>query len=242
MLGYSCLTRTISSTNAWRARKHINQAYFDNVRDIWYPRPEVIRTYGRLNRPGCPIMYAAASHHTAILELRPEVGDVFTVLQLRLTDQSKHPHVMELGVAERASQFGTSSSVRLLENTAVGRHFVRGHKNKNVLIRSFLAREFTRVVNRGQEHQFKLSIAISEILLDNPKIDGIEYPSMAGDIAAFKGGENIALKPASADRLYTADTCWVSVVEGTVSSPPEGFLMRCVRRARSIKQDGAIVW
>ncbi|MCI0557884.1 MAG: hypothetical protein MN733_05270 [Nitrososphaera sp.] len=61
------------------------------------------------------------SHGTAILEMRPKVGDRFVVLQLKLKDEVNMPHVMELGVAEKASQHGLATSVHLLEQTPVGR-------------------------------------------------------------------------------------------------------------------------
>jgi RES domain-containing protein len=242
MQGYTCLTRSISAQNSWRARRNINSDYFKNVRDVWYPPADLVSTYGRLNRPGCTILYVAASQQTAILEMRPAVGDIFTILKLRLADAAILPHVMELGFEEKSSQFGLTASVRLVETTVAGSRFLGEEAEKNLLIRSFLAREFVRTVDRGQEQQFKLSVAISENLLSSPEIDGVVYPSMAGDTRTFKGGANIALKPRSADRLYVADACWVSVVESLVPAPPGGYQLRCIKRAKLIQPDGEIVW
>ncbi|SDG52060.1 RES domain-containing protein [Pseudomonas benzenivorans] len=242
MNGYSCMTRVISSSNAWRARRITGMKYIENIREVWYPKPEHVKTYGRLNRPKKPMFYIAASHETAVLEMRPTVGDRFAVLQLRLKDSSSLPHVMELGVAERKSMNGSRSSVHLLENTIIGRKLLEDHIEKNLLIRSFLAREFMRVVDRGEEHLFKLSVAIGETFLSSPQIHGVLYPSMAGDPSAATTAENMALKPNAADELYAPEICWIAEVESITTAPATGFQIRCVKRAEAIEPDGHIVW
>lgn len=237
LAGYSCMTRRLDAEFAWRVRRI--DVMPGDVRDLWYPPSTSVRTLGRLNRPGQSLMYLAASHHTAVLEMRPTVGDTFCVLQVRLKDRSILPHVMELGVAEKTSQHHLPRTARLLEESQQGREFLGPHGRKNLLIRSYLAREFTRPVPRGEEHLFKLSVAIADLLLDSPQIDGVEYPCMAGDSARWGGGTNMALKPASADRLFVPDICWFSRVESIDSA---GYHMRCERRAREIAADGTIHW
>ena len=118
------------------------------------------------------------------------MGERLTILEVRLRDEAVMPHVMELGVAERASRFKCRSSVHLLENTATGRAFLQENGEKNLAIRTFLVREFTRIVPPGQEHLFKLSVAIAEKLMDSTRIDGIEYPSIVGKGLDNKGGAN----------------------------------------------------
>lgn len=235
--GYSCLTRLLETTLAWRARRL--DTLPTHVRELWYPPPASVRTIGRLNRPGQSLMYLAASHHTALLEMRPNVGDTFCVLQVRLKDSSILPHVMELGVAEKASHHSVPRTAHILDETKLGREFLGPHSRKNLAIRSYLAREFTRVVPRGEEHMFKVSVAIADLLLDSPRIDGVEYPCMAGDPTRYGGGTNVALKPDSADRLLVPDTCWFSRIEKIDSA---GYHVRCEKRARSIEADGSIRW
>lgn len=244
MAGYSCRTRRISSPRAWRARKNAIGGEFHNVRDLWYPPPKCVSVYGRLNRPNSPLMYVSASHHSALLEMRPRIGERYTILQMRLKSQKVLPHVMELGLADMASDHCIPCKVRRLEDTEVGRIFLRGQNNigKNRAIRSYLAREFTKVVERGSEENFKISVAIAEMLMSSPRIDGVEYPCMAGDISAYQGAANMALKPESADRLYEADACWLSKVEGWQDTPTKGFIVRCVKRAKAISEDGSIQW
>jgi hypothetical protein len=239
--GYTCMTRLISSHQAWRARVNGETPLFENVRQLWYPPAEGIKTHGRLNRPGQSVMYVAGSHHTAALELRPKVGQRFTVLVVRLNDKDALPHVMELGIGGKASEFGFKTDFPLLENTPGGRAFLRGNEPKHFAIRSFLAREFMRIVPRGHEDQFKLSIAIAEMLMVSERIDGVIYPSIAGDGTGSGGGTNMALKPSAADRLFVAETCWLAEVLREVESPG-AFEVLCVRRARQIEPTGQIVW
>lgn len=240
--GYSCLTRVVDSERAWRARNNHDKAFFSLVSDLWYPPPGTALRYGRLNRPGHPLLYISADFHTATLELRPQLGDRHTILELTLRDKAVWPHVMEIGVVEKASQFGLQTAVHLLEQTPHGRAFLGGNIEKNLAIRSFLAREVTKIVPRGQEHFFKLSAAIGELLLPSDRIDGVEYPSIAGDGKAFGGGTNMALKPSSADRLFVPTACWVAEVVDRAVQPVDGYVVRCVRRAKRLEADGNIVW
>ena len=237
--GYSCITRIVEAKQAWRSRRLEQSLPYSHVRELWYPPSEKVKSYGRLNKPGRPMMYVSASHGAAILEMRPNVGDRFVVLQLKLKDELNMPHVMELGVAEKASQHGLETSVHLLEQTPAGREFLKNNIRKNLAIRSYLARELTQVVPRGEEARFKVSAQIAELLMDSKSIDGVLYPCMAGDVAKYGGGVNMAIKPQSADRLFVPDTCWVSRVEEYSEA---GFHMRCEARARSIRMTGEIEW
>lgn len=245
MNGYSCLTRIIETEYAYRARINSSEKFFKNVNQLWYPPSSKIKKYGRLNRPGQSLFYIAASENTAILEMRPQKGDILTILRCKLINSNNKPHVMELGGAEKFSQHKIKSTVNLLENTHGGKSFFESNENieKNLAIRSFLAREFTRIVDRGEEHKFKITVAIADILMSSNKIDGVEYPSIAGDVEKWKGGMNMALKPSIADRLYQADHCWISKVEETPKERIDGnFAMRCIGTAKSISNSGKITW
>lgn len=237
--GYSCITRRVEAREAWRARRLADAIPYRHVKDLWYPPADKIKTYGRLNRPGQSMLYVSASHHSAILEMRPEIGERFVVLQMRLRNDGELPHVMELGVAERATQHGLKARVHLVEQTAFGRAFLGRSVRKNMAIRSFLARELTKVVPHGQEDLYRVGVAIADILMESRSVDGVEYPCMAGDASSYRGGVNLALKPVAADRLFVADSCWVAVIEGRSAA---GLHVRCERRARSIGDRGDIQW
>lgn len=241
-VGYSCLTRIIDPKRGWRARKNGGDVLFDNVKQLWYPPAHLISDFGRMNQPKSPIFYVSASHETAVLEIRPIPGDLITVLEVGLFGQAKDPHVMEIGVAEKVSQYGLGHDVQILENTSFGRSFLGEEIEKNLLIRNFLAKEVTRAVGPEEKCHFKVTAAIADNLLASRRIDGILYPSVAGDGLASKGGQNLALKPLAADRLFRPVTCFVVRVMEWVAEPSPGWLVECVGKAKEIASDGSIRW
>ena len=64
--GYSCLTRKIECRRAWRARKNIDRKLFTHLREVWYPQPDDVKSFGRLNEPNNPMFYISASHQTSL--------------------------------------------------------------------------------------------------------------------------------------------------------------------------------
>ena len=242
--GYACLTRMLDVPYAYRARKHETPAPFEHVSQLWYPRAEHIKHLGRVNRIGQPMFYISASHDTATLEMRPEVGELITILSLLPVDPSRRLHVMEIGMAEKESLHARPRNVQLLEETPYGPSFLkRNHGIKqNLTIRSFLATEFIRVVARGNEHEFKKTIVIGEFLSSSNRIDGLQYPSLAGDISQWKGGANLALKPETADKFFKPSECWMIRVEAREPEPGAAFAVRCIGKAKKIDEDGRIHW
>jgi hypothetical protein len=242
--GYACLTRIIDTPYAYRARRNKLRAPFEHISEVWYPQPGDVKTLGRVNRVGQPMFYISASHATATLELRPAIGDVMTLLSLQRINLGRQLHVMEIGVAEKESLHALPRSVHLLEETPFGQHFLQSTHGMehNLAIRSYLAREFTRIVARGNEHEFKKTIAIGEFLLASEQIDGVQYPSIAGDTSQWKGGANLVLKPKAADALFEPFECWMIEVEGIQPPPESGFMLRCIGKAKEISKDGRIQW
>lgn len=231
--GYACMTRRMESHYAFRARINNGSSYFDRVSDLWYPPGSVVKKWGRLNRPGQSIFYISASHEIATLEVRPKVGDMITMLRVKLKESSHLPHVMELGMAETVSQYGLSANVQLLENSKL-RGVFAGLEDieKNLKIRSMLASFMMQIVPPGQEYDYKKSVAIVEHLMLANHIDGVLFPSIAGDGSRKGGGMNMAIKPASADKLFVADHAWTAIVEDTYDT--HGYVMKCIKNAKEI--------
>lgn len=241
-LGYSCLTRLIECHQSWRARKNIGSKLFTNVSELWYPKPSDVKRYGRVNQPGDPIFYVSASHQTSLLESRPVKGELVTILEIHLKNPTALPHVMELGVAEKSSEHKLPTTVNLLENTQLGREFLGKQISKNLAIRSFLARELVKIIGNEEAHQFKVTAAIASILLSSERIDGLEYPSIAGDGSGQGGGVNLAIKPYSADRLFKPYSCFtLEVLDITSGLAPQYFVQK-VAQSSGISVDGSIIW
>jgi len=71
-----------------------------NVRnDLWWPNPEFVGR-GRCNEANSPVFYCANSDMTAIIEVRPSIGDLLTVVEVSLIDAKQLPLVMTVGVHE----------------------------------------------------------------------------------------------------------------------------------------------
>lgn len=240
MVGYISTTKAMGSFYAFRVRKNKPGENYLRVSRLWYPSENDVNAQGRVNRVGRSFLYISASADLAVLEKRPEVGDILTVLRVKLKDFSQRPHVMELGVAETSSQYGINNGFNLIEET---NHRVLFSDNeelqKNILIRDFLAKEFMKIVTKENEHEFSTTIAIAEHLIKSNKMHGLVYPSIAGDGSRKGGGMNMAIKPKSADKLFMADHAWTLLVEGLHGT--YGYKMRCLEHAKSIS-NGDIKW
>jgi hypothetical protein len=147
---------------------------------------------------------------------------------------------MELGVAETQSQHGLGISTPLLEwaNTK-GIFQNQEEARKNTLVRSCIARLMMKVIPNGKEQNYKKSVAIAETLMASPYIDGVLYPSIAGDGSRKGGGMNMAIKPDSADNLFIPDHAWISVVEDRYET--HGYVMRCIKNVSKI-ENGRLFW
>lgn len=95
------------------------------------------------------------------------------------------------------------------------------------------------IIPSGKEPHYKKSVAIAETLMDSPYIDGVLYPSIAGDGSRNGGGMNMAIKPDSADSLFIPDHAWVSVVEDRYET--HGYVMRCIKNVLKI-ENGRLFW
>jgi len=103
-------------------------------------------------------------------------------------------------------------------------------------ITDFLATTFVRRVVGGQSPDFyKLSVAISEMLLAQDLFHGLIYPTIA--LAAHS--DNIAIKPAFADQhlqFVKAELCRVQKI------CEMGFEILPLDVAKEVDGDGALVW
>jgi hypothetical protein len=238
MKGHTVRPRKIVAKNIFRARKTPQNRLFNKVNELWYPPTHLTTRYGRCNNINTTIFYCSDRESTAILELRPDIGDYLTILKCRLKDSNNLPYVQELGLPEFTAKYNPQLGGTILENSALGKAYWQNQENevKNLAIRSFLVKEFIQNVVAGNEDQYKISVAISEILMSNDAFDGICYPS----IATQHQGTNLALKPTSADRLYQPSDCWVILVEEEIA--PLDYEVRRINKTRSIKPNGVIEW
>ena len=99
--GYTCPRLplgTLGLRSLYRAVKP-NGRVIETVKHIRNPPPECVRAYGRANRPGESVFYGATEIDTALLEMRPEVGDRLVVSEWQ-PSTLESPEVRELGLLE----------------------------------------------------------------------------------------------------------------------------------------------
>ena len=85
LLGYGRIQRilNVGSPQAFRVRINPKEDLFENVKELWWPPPQYVRR-GRCNDDGQPVFYYSDSEETAIIEKKPNKGELLTVLTSEL--------------------------------------------------------------------------------------------------------------------------------------------------------------
>lgn len=112
---------------------------------------------------------------------------------------------------------------------------MQGYGDTNDLLYTYLSSRFIIPVGTGEEWKYKISIAISHILLTGSRIDGIMYPT----VAMQGNADNVALKPASFSRcLAFAGVEFVEVVgkEGA------RFFYDVIDSSTGLDHQGCFIW
>jgi hypothetical protein len=182
--------------------------------------------------------------NTALLELRPKPGNIFTVLITRTRsgavatlntsfvglERSLAPEVQHLGdddTFRRASHFR--------------RHLGAINYKKWLLIDDYLSEIFGGPVAEGEDYKYKPTIALADILFTAPKLDAVTYPS----VATSDHGINICMAPEKADEFFVPFEAWMVRVDERALHPETGQVLHRVHflnRSQEIGADGAIIW
>lgn len=233
--GYMWMTHKIEINAAYRARRITIRP--ERVSDVWYPPAHLVTRIGRANDVGESVLYISNNEATALLEMRPLVGETFAILQMVLADAAVQPHVFDIALAETAGGGDPKVGAKKFHQTLLGRSLL-GHPENEAkldLIRSFLVRQFTRIVSHGMEHEYALALAIAKFHRA-AAIDGIWYPSVAGRLI----GTNAALTADAADRLLRPFACWMIRVDKAL--PQKRYLVKCIAKAVRIDKNGHVFW
>jgi hypothetical protein len=213
-------------------------------RRISYPPLEAVRTLGRCNRAGEVMFYGALNQFVScIQELSWQPGDLFAISAWLTTAPMLFNH---LGFSpETLTKFNASRELPYFSNPANG-------SDRNWMIRQWQARVFTQQIPDGQEHMYRLAVALKEAALwpiNQPirngveMISGIIYPS----IATSALGDNVAILPSEVDKkmallevnFLTVDYARL-IQEGGLNNLTEMRVIAydCARPA----EDGALIW
>jgi len=221
-----------------------------NQARVSYPPAAKIRANGRLNRAGEAMFYGATGDAAScvlacLLECHCSPGQYFALSRWRTTSPMILSH---LGYSSET--FDAAKVKRDLPHWAK----VPEDSERQALIRAWQARVFTRTIPEGQEHLYRLSIALRDFALlpitphHVPNIPqffaGILYPS----IAAYFLGDNVALLPSVVDtNLKLEEVVYLQVQTIQESPMPDGgkttgYECRVEAVAKAVLPDGQLVW
>jgi hypothetical protein len=187
--GHSRTPYRIKFEGVFRAR--INDIEeFNLVSQLWYPNWESIdkkhHRYGRCNDIAESIFYCSTESDTAILETKPKLHDIITLVEYSNRNPFCETIIQPIGISE----------LQILENgykELFKNHYKKTDSEerylKNLKLDTFLSSLFKEEIKTEENWKYKFSIAVSKILL-NGQHEGIIYPS----VSAKMKGANYALK------------------------------------------------
>ncbi|MGE8943113.1 RES domain-containing protein [Leptospira interrogans] len=231
--GFSLGVAKVSVRHAFRARRNLAQRPFENVSELWYPPAEHVNR-GRLNEERSPLFYASDSHQAAIWELKPNRGDVITVLEVRLKKASHHVQAIVIG---DLSHINRARKPILQKGTFIPPDAFRKRigiekYEKSVVIDRKIAGWFAS----DSDYLYPLTIAISRSFFAIPGVTGIVYPSVA-----WGGFFNLAMLPTAADQHMEAVRAFSIAIDN-----PHAMIGQSggvwTSRSSSISADGTIQW
>jgi hypothetical protein len=228
----------------YRARPNKPGEVFSSASQLWYPPATAVVRPSRLNRIGQVCFYGSNMPNAALLELRPQPGNVFTVL-LAGTRSGK---VETLNVAFIGLERAHAPEVQHLTERDMFRHAPHfrnqlgpANYKKWLLIDDYLSEIFATVIPDGEEHKYKPTIALANLLFSAPNLDAVMYPS----VATADHGINVCMLPDKADQLFSPLEAWMIRVEENALHPKTGERLQRIRflsRSHKIGPDGSITW
>lgn len=249
MDGYRTMIRPLELNGAFRARKNGGGKIFDHVSELWYPPASVITSRGRFNRPHEPLLYVCNTGPGAIFEIRATVGDLITIAVLKTkalpfaTFECAH-----IGLDRSESPaFGPQQKMDIPRNHPAFQAKLRddGLTKKWMAVDSFLSDIATATHDPADEQdQYKITNAVSQVMLTIPGVHGLTYPSVATQLQNM----NIAIKPDVADQELEIAEVWLMSVGPRaeqlprLAEPGPFYQTRFLRRSLAIEPSGKIQW
>ncbi len=242
---YGCFVKSIGKgAPLFRAVKHReDEVLFLGVNRM-YPDPSYLTKLGRANREHQAIFYLSGDYTIAFHEVGAKPGDLISLLECWPRGDAG-PMLVPIGIDRLMKKHGVKAGGDFPE-AAVRIQELLNNDPENLLkygmIDEFLTEEFLKKIGEGQEHLYKTTVAIAEILFNFDTglglIDGLAYPSVAGDWVHA----NVALSPEAFHRLYEPVRCQRVKVTGLLvgggfSLDPEAAVM-----AARIGDDGKFEW
>lgn len=242
---YPLQVRPLRLSGVYRARKRMFSEPFTHTKELWHPPFSAIQKPGRLNDKGESRFYAADTSNTAMLELRPAVGDIITVL---LAHTQNEPSVLLKKVVFIGIERSRSSAIQNLTDEDIFRKsrlfresLGEDNYKKWLIIDNYLSNILGKAILDSEEHMYKPTIALANLLFSNPNLDAVNYPS----VETKDNGINICMTPEKADFYFRPSEAWMVRIDGEDSHPVTNEKLprfKFLRRSRHIPTEGNIEW
>ncbi|MCK5272437.1 MAG: hypothetical protein KAJ52_07660 [Sedimentisphaerales bacterium] len=206
----------------WQEKPH-------EISRLSYPPEERVDKFHRAGRPNEPLFYCSTAREAVFYELGVHTEDRLVVSEWETTDSLLANNV---GYApDTIKKLGSNRTMPTWSNN----ERPEGIEQNNLLVQQFLADEFTKIVPSGQEHEYKLSVAIAEHHFGPDMFDGLLYPA----IAVRGNADNLAIKPMAVDeKLVLKKVEYIQVTDDSNGS----YKITMLDFANSFTEDGRIEW
>ena len=205
------------NTRLYRIRK-LNSDLSDIPKffqDIWHPTAEMVKSDGRVNLKGQPMLYCSTEPVTPIYECGIKQNDLYALIQYSVSSNS---NLIGYTVGNNIEPDGLNQTGKI----------------NNKIINDFLKSEFTKPVGKGTEYLYKISNVISKNFMDMPFCDAYVYPS----IQNYKKGLNVAIKPESAINKIKFDC--ILICKSHDFDINNNFQFEILHKANTLKDDKLI--
>ncbi len=204
ILGHTRTKMNISPDGLFRARviNDIKETELNTPSSIWYPDwktiPEKDHCFGRLTDKGKNFFYSSNELEATIKELSPKDKDRILVGIFR----PKFPGT------KISSQFTGIESIRKTKIFSLLDDFSYASE-KDKVIEEFFSNKFQEKVEASEDYKYKLTIALSNILLKNPEIGCLVYPSVASNLRFV----NFGIKPEIIDEHFYCSGMFTYIIK-----------------------------
>jgi hypothetical protein len=173
---YPFQVRPLQLSGLYRSRPNRPGEIFSSASELWYPPADKVTRPSRLNGPGKVRFYGANMPNTALLELRPQPGNIFTVLIARTrsgTIETLNTSFvgLERSLAPEVHHLGNDDMFRRAPHFR--EHLGAINYKKWLLIDNYLSEIFGEPVAEGEDYKYKPTIALADMLFTAPKLDAV---------------------------------------------------------------------
>ncbi len=248
MDGYATIQQHLQTNMVFRARRNNGEGPFERASELWYPPAHFVGR-GRFNAARQPMFYVANRFRAAVFEMRPQVGDIFSVLAVQKRRPLEVIVCAHIGM-ERclAPEVTIGAQGRLLRDHPTMRRLFaeKGFASRWLAIDRYLGDIATAECGPGDEGDFyKPTNALARVLGAIPGVDVLQYPSVAVGMKAI----NLCMTPTKADELFSPSEAWMLKIEehqdkleGVTAENGGYYAIRFIARSEPIGEHGRLYW